>query len=87
MTEGDTELEETKWSPAGFEAPEPELDNEMVVCVGCGEASPVNEMGVTGDNITRNGDDEVLEVTRTYLHNDEECMLQVLGLDTGGSGR
>lgn len=79
---GETEREETKWPPAGFEAPDPELTDEMVVCAGCGESAPASEMGVTADRISRNGDDEVLEVTRHYIHNDEECMLRTMGMET-----
>lgn len=74
--------EETKWSPAGFEAPEPEVDDEMVVCAGCGEAAPASEMGVTADEKSANGDGEVLQVTRVYIHDDEDCMFQMLGVET-----
>lgn len=76
--------EETKWSPVGFEAPDPELDNSEVVCAGCGETAPVSEMGVTADNkVERDG--AVLEVTRHYLHSSEDCMLRFLETDADRS--
>jgi hypothetical protein len=79
--EGHTPEKETKWSPAGFEAPDPEIDGEKVVCAGCGDASPVGEMGVSADVITWESDDVVESVTRKYIHDDESCMLKAIGLD------
>lgn len=63
----------TPYSPAGFEAPEPELNDNHVTCAGCGEIKPVSEMGVTTDEVTKNEVGDVLAVTRYYLCNSNEC--------------
>lgn len=79
----DTEQEGTKHSPAGFEAPSPEIDNSEVVCAGCGESAPAEEMELTADSQTETGDGKVVAVTRYYLHNDEGCMVAFM---EGGDG-
>jgi hypothetical protein len=73
--------QETKYSPAGFEAPEPELENGEVICAGCGEVGPVNEMGVTADSKTETESGTVAAITRYYLHNDEDCTMRFMGAD------
>lgn len=74
----ETDREETKHSPAGFEAPEPELENGEVICAGCGEIATAEEMGVTADRTISADDGAVIEVTRSYVHNDEDCMMELL---------
>lgn len=82
-TETNTDTEQkTRYSPAGFDAPEPETNNEMVVCMGCGESDPASEMGISGDETIRNGDDEILQVTRRYIHSDEDCMMEAVKTQT-----
>ena len=76
-TDGDEP--ETKWSPAGFEAPDPELDNGEVICAGCGEVGRVDEMGVTADSKTETESGTVAAITRYYLHNEEDCMAGFMG--------
>ena len=70
----DSETDHSKYSPADFEVPEPEQNDGLVICAGCGESAPVSEMGATADN-TMLHDGAVLEITRKYVHNDEECLL------------
>lgn len=77
--------EETKYSPVGFESPDPEIDDSDVVCAGCGEASPASEMGVTADHKRSRNDGALIEVRRTYVHDDDDCLLRLL--DTGGESR
>jgi len=73
--------EQTTHSPAGFKAPDPELDDGLVVCAGCGEFGRASEMGFTADHITRREDDVVIEITRSYVHNYEDCMMELLGIE------
>ena len=70
---------DTKWSPAGFEVPEPERENGTVVCAGCGDTDPVSEMGMIADEQTETEDGAVAIVNRYYLHNDEDCMMAFMG--------
>lgn len=81
MSDGGDGEQETRHSPAGFEAPDPELHDETVVCAGCGETENVGEMGMVADeSVERDG--HVVEIRRHYLHNDEECMMGYLGVTT-----
>lgn len=75
--EEDEEIVETKWSPTGFEAPDPEVDDTEVVCAGCGEAGLASEMGACADVLTRNASDAVETVTRHYVHNNFSCFLRL----------
>lgn len=77
--------EHTEHSPAGFSAPDPELDNGLVVCAGCGEESPADEMGVTADDKIETESGAVVQITRLYLHDDEKCMARFLGTDSDRS--
>lgn len=69
----------TEYSPAGFDAPDPELDDDLVVCAGCGEAAPASEMGAICDATVAREDGAVKHIERMYVHNDSECMGSIFG--------
>jgi hypothetical protein len=71
--------------PQQFDRPEPEVEGSDVVCAGCGESSPVDEMGVTADETIENEDGAILRVKRYYIHADEECMHRFISTDTDRS--
>lgn len=71
----------TVYSRAGFDAPEPELENEPVICAGCGEPAPADKIGVHMDETVRSEDGELVHVKRGYVHNRERCLAAVMGLE------
>lgn len=79
-----TDREETPYSPAGFEAPDVEVEDGLVRCAGCGETAPASEMGLTAD-VVDEVDGATTRVERRYLHNSGDCMTGFFQQQEGAS--
>jgi len=74
MCEDSAEHVTSKYSPGGFAAPTVEVEQGDVVCAGCGDSTPAEEMGATADDVIETEDGAVVQVTRVYLHENDDCV-------------